>query len=384
MLRKAAGNFFITGYILLVVLFLAASFTVYINPAHWWHVGFLGLLFPYLLFLLAGMTLFCLFIRSRVAIVGIIAILLSYNNVKALAAFRPDKEFRETKDRGHLRVMTWNVRRFAPYYADFFDPRKNNLGAIIEEVERHDPDIICLQEFYTGQGKKSRNLELFQEMGYKYYAFALIKTPHGPSSSGTIIFSRFPILRSYIYDMPREVSTAAEDPVAADILVNEDTVRVGTFHMQSYGFLNRDYQDLARIKNQEDTGLKASRNIYRKMRYAFSLRGIQADIIRKQMSDSKFPVILCGDLNDVPSSYAYVTVRDGRKDAFLEKGSGLGKTFISGRSKFLTWLPTLRIDYIFVDPSLEVVQFTQVTRKLSDHRGLIADLSLSKAPLPKK
>jgi endonuclease/exonuclease/phosphatase family metal-dependent hydrolase len=80
----------------------------------------------------------------------------------------------------------------------------------------------------------------------------------------------------------------------------------------------------------------------------------------------------------VPSSYSYVTIRGNRKDAFLEKGSGLGKTFTSGRSSFLTWLPTLRIDYIFVDPGIEVVQFRPVTRQLSDHRGLITDVILPK------
>ena len=140
--------------------------------------------------------------------------------------------------------------------------------------------------------------------------------------------------------------------------------------------MNRDYEDLYKIKNQDDKGLVASRNIFRKMKYAFSQRGVQADVIRKEINRSPYKVVVCGDLNDVPNSYAYVTVRKNLDDAFLEKGSGLGKTFISGRSKFLTWLPTLRIDYIFTDPSLQVDQFRMVTRKLSDHRGLITDLKL--------
>jgi endonuclease/exonuclease/phosphatase family metal-dependent hydrolase len=89
-------------------------------------------------------------------------------------------------------------------------------------------------------------------------------------------------------------------------------------------------------------------------------------------------VILCGDLNDVPSSYSYVTIRGKRKDAFLEKGSGLGKTFVSGRSRFLGWLPTLRIDFVLLDPEIEVVQFKQINEQISDHRGLITDIELPK------
>jgi endonuclease/exonuclease/phosphatase family metal-dependent hydrolase len=377
MLRKAAGNIFLLGYFTVIILFLAASFTTYVSPANWWHVGFIGLLFPYLLFVLIVFTLICFFIKIRFAIFGLIALGVSYKHINAVVALRPPAEFQLNKKREHVRVMTWNVRRFTPYYADFFDPKDNNLAAIVTEVEKFDPDIICFQEFYTSI-KKSRNLDLFQEMGYKYYAFALLKTPSSTSNSGTIIFSKYPILQSYFFDLPKKVSTNAEDPVAADIVVGDDTVRVGTFHMQSYGFLHNDYQDLARIKNQADTGLKASRNIFRKMRYAFTLRGVQADIINEKMSASRYPVILCGDLNDVPSSYSYVTVRGDRKDAFLEKGSGLGKTFTSGRSSFLTWLPTLRIDYIFLDPRIEVIQFRPVTRQLSDHRGLITDVELPK------
>ena len=377
MLRRAAGNLFLLGYIIATVLFLVASLTTYVNPANWWHVGFVGLLFPYLLLVLIVLTIICVFFRPKFALIGILAILLSYKNIGSLFAIAPAKEYVMMKESKHVRVMTWNVRRFTPYYSDFFDPEDNNLNAIVEEVENYDPDIICFQEFYTSV-RKSRNLELFQKMGYKYYAFALLKSPNSSSNSGTIIFSRYPILKSYIYDMPREISTHAEDPVAADILIGGDTIRVATFHMQSYGFLNRDYQDLYRIKSQADTGLKASRNIYRKMRYAFTLRGMQADVIHEKMSSSPYPVVLCGDLNDVPSSYSYVTIRGEFKDAFLEKGSGLGKTFMSGRSRFLSWLPTLRIDYIFVDPGLEVIQYRQVTRQLSDHRGLITDIELPK------
>jgi endonuclease/exonuclease/phosphatase family metal-dependent hydrolase len=176
--------------------------------------------------------------------------------------------------------------------------------------------------------------------------------------------------------LPENYATAAEDPVAADILVGKDTIRVITVHLQSYGFLHRDYEDLYKIKNQEDQGLRASRNIFRKMQHAFSLRGVQSDIIEREVSRSPYPVIVCGDLNDVPNSYAYQTVRGDMQDAFLEEGAGLGKSFISGRSKFLTWLPTLRIDYIFMSPVFEVTQFRMVTRKLSDHRGLITDLKL--------
>lgn len=378
MLVKAAGRFFTFTYITLVCVFLAASLAPWLNPASWWFVGFAGLVYPYLFLALLVMMMCCVaFRRPRLAIAGLVAIILSIPNIGVIFGLHFGKKFEATKDSTQLRIMSWNVRRFTPYNKDYFDPRNNNLSTIVEEVVRYQPDILCLQEFYTGPSKRRRNLELFRDsLRYPYVAFETPRGGAGKGGSGTVIFSRYPFARTYTYNLPEAYATAAEDPVAADVVMGSDTIRVITFHLQSYGFLNRDYEDLYKIKTQEDQGLKASRNIFRKMQYAFSQRGIQADMIHKEVDRSPFPTVVCGDMNDVPNSYAYVTVRGEMNDAFLEKGAGLGKSFISGRSKFLTWLPTLRIDYIFTHPSLTVSQFRMVTRKLSDHRGLITDLKL--------
>ena len=378
MLVKAAGRFFSITYTALLCVFLAASVTPYLHPASWWFVGFTGLIFPYLFLALLIMMLFCvLFKRTRLAIAGLISIVISIPSIGLIIGLHFSGSFTPTKDSTTLRVMSWNVRRFTPYNKDYFDPKNNNLKDIIEEVVKYQPDVLCLQEFYTGPSKKRKNLELFRDsLGYPYVSIENITNGGARSQSGTVIFSRFPFAKTYVYQLPDAYATAAEDPVAADILVGKDTIRVITFHLQSYGFLNRDYEDLYKIKNQEDQGLRASKNIFRKMQYAFSLRGVQSDMIKREVTRSPFPTVVCGDLNDVPNSYAYQTVRGDMKDAFLEKGAGLGKSFISGRSKFLTWLPTLRIDYIFTSSVFEVTQFRMVTRKLSDHRGLITDLKL--------
>jgi endonuclease/exonuclease/phosphatase family metal-dependent hydrolase len=379
MLVKAAGRFFSITYIALLCVFLAASVTPHLHPASWWFVGFTGLLFPYLFLALLIMMFFCiLFKRKRLAIAGLIAIVISIPSIGLIFGLNFSGSFTPTKDSTALRVMSWNVRRFTPYNKDFFDPKNNNLKDIIEEVVKYQPDVLCLQEFYTGPSKKRRNLELFRDsLNYPYVSIESVTAGSSRSQSGTVIFSRYPFVKTYTYQLPENYATAAEDPVAADILVGKDTIRVITFHLQSYGFMNRDYEDLYKIKNQEDQGLRASKNIFRKMQYAFSLRGVQSDMIKREVNRSPFPTVVCGDLNDVPNSYAYQTVRGDMQDAFLEEGTGLGKSFISGRSKFLTWLPTLRIDYIFTSPRLQVEQFKMVTRDLSDHRGLITDLKMS-------
>ena len=155
------------------------------------------------------------------------------------------------------------------------------------------------------------------------------------------------------------------------LVIGKDTLRIFTAHLQSFGFMQRDYQDISKIRNDPDERLNASKNIFRKMRTAFERRGLQADFIRSRLDESPYPEIFCGDLNDIPNSYTYFTIRGNMQDAFLKKGFGIGRTFSS-------LSPTLRIDYIFADGRFRVKQFTRVAKNLSDHFMIMADVELNK------
>jgi endonuclease/exonuclease/phosphatase family metal-dependent hydrolase len=124
-----------------------------------------------------------------------------------------------------------------------------------------------------------------------------------------------------------------------------------------------------KIKQRDEESLEASKNIFNKMKAAFTNRGLQADIVRSQSDSVLYPSIICGDFNDVPTSYTYFHIRYSRQDAFLEKGLGVGRTYNS-------LAPMLRIDYILPDTSFTVQQFDMVDENLSDHAMLVTDLKL--------
>lgn len=159
--------------------------------------------------------------------------------------------------------------------------------------------------------------------------------------------------------------------IHADIKANDDTFRVYTTHLQSLQFGKDDYRRIKEIKEADDSLLTNSKTIFSKVKRGVSHRSIQADLIDQVIDDSPNPVIFCGDLNDVPNSYTYFTVRGAMQDAFLKKGFGIGRTFSS-------LSPTLRIDYIFADKNFTVRQFNRVVKRYSDHYMLVADLELKK------
>src|SRR5690625_5823271 len=73
-------------------------------------------------------------------------------------------------------------------------------------------------------------------------------------------------------------------------------------------------------------------------------------------------IIVAVYFNNTPFSYNYKKLKGDMKDAFLEKGSGIGTTF------YFDGFP-LRIDYILVSPNVKVKQFHTVKETFSDHRS---------------
>jgi endonuclease/exonuclease/phosphatase family metal-dependent hydrolase len=163
---------------------------------------------------------------------------------------------------------------------------------------------------------------------------------------------------------------AAESLIYADVNFNGKKVRVFTTHLQSVLFKRKEFQSIEILKNTEEGDkVDASKSLVRKLRTGYRFRADQAEAVRVHADASPYPEVVCGDFNDVPNSYTYFKIRGNRKDAFVEKGWGLGRTFQNIS-------PTLRIDYILTDPALEVVGFKRFLVPYSDHFPQVVDLKI--------
>jgi endonuclease/exonuclease/phosphatase family metal-dependent hydrolase len=208
---------------------------------------------------------------------------------------------------------------------------------------------------------------MLKEVGYPYYYFAW-RNDGDNQWFGNAIFSRRPIVDSGRLNFPHE--RYPETLLHADILFNLDTVRVYTTHLASLRFQKADYEIIEEIKGRQRVTLQSSRGIFGKVRRAMWQRKEQAHLIREVVSNDPYPIILTGDFNDVPNSYAYAVIKGEQfQDVFLKKGFGIGRTFNAIS-------PTLRIDYIFATKEFKVRQFNRIAKDLSDHFMLVTDLQL--------
>jgi endonuclease/exonuclease/phosphatase family metal-dependent hydrolase len=112
------------------------------------------------------------------------------------------------------------------------------------------------------------------------------------------------------------------------------------------------------------------RELVRKYKKAMEMRAVQSRLIRKKIKESPYPVIVCGDFNDTPSSYAYRKTKGWLKDAFVASGKGIGQTY-SGK------LPSFRIDYILYSSALKSYNFEIHKIPYSDHFPISCDLTFN-------
>jgi len=370
-LKKLTRNFLLVPITTVVaLLFVASCIASELNPEGWWFVGLLSLLLPYLIFLLVFACIFWLIVKPAYVFIPLLALMIGWRQIAVVFSYHVFSTFHEEyRAKNSIRIVSWNVGSMYGL-SNKRDHKIHDRKEIANTILGLEPDIICLQEFNNSetQGKDANNIALFSEdYPYHFYSKDLNKRD-GYYESGSIIFSKFPILYAAKIRYPSGIS---ESFIYADIRCGSDTVRVFNVHLQSYKFSRQNYEDIEDIKNVSDSSIKASKRLMSKMQTAYAQRGIQANIIRSYSDSTKFKSVICGDFNDVPGSFAYFKIRADRQDAFLEKSWGTGRTYYS-------IAPMLRIDYILPDKNFEVNQFDIIDENLSDHLMLVSDLILKK------
>lgn len=363
--RKFIKGFFIVVNSIVAILFLLSCLVPYLNPSTWWFMGFLGLMVPYLSFLLLFSIFFWWVIKPILSILPILTLLIGYKQLQVLFAINRNQTFVEKKVADRIRIVDWNIRSFEGLSTQK-DKKRLDRVSVAELIASQNPDVICLQEF--NHSNVQDNLSLFLPK-YPYHVFSVdFERKNSGYKAGSIIFSKFPIVDS---SKTKYAGRLGESLISADLLLNQDTIRIYTTHLQSFRFSKSDYENLDDIRNRDEKALDASLSIAQKMKIAFTRRGTQAETVKNALTESPHPGIICGDFNDVPNSYTYAHIRGDWQDVFLKTSLGIGRTYVA-------LAPTLRIDYILPDNNFTIHQFDMVDEGLSDHLMLVADVSLLK------
>ena len=241
-----------------------------------------------------------------------------------------------------LRVMTYNI-----YGARATSPANAaDLDAIAEVIRRQNPDFVTLNEvdvFTNRTGKDVHQArDLAEKLGMEWHFSKVIDRDGG--EYGDAVLSKYPILEKRSYRLPCAAEQPGEDRSLCVIRVQIDgkDLYVASTHLDHLS------GDASRL--------------------------VQATEIRRiRDTELEGDLILCGDLNAIPSSNVIATMT-----SFLTNTGPIDQyTFPSDD-------PSRKIDYIMYAPIEHFgVQNCQVVSRgdqqvggvdASDHRPVIADI----------
>ena len=368
MKAKKKGLSFIDKIFLWITLFLCICLlTSYlapiIDPEKFWPIAFFGLAYPFLLLCSTSMFVYWLLRKKIWALLPLVTIAIGWGILNKNIGLRFPSAH-GLKNAGAIRIMTYNVHNFKRYGA------KNDISTkheILDIVANQQPDIIGFQEFYTRNHGQYNMLDSIQKiLRSKNYFFETVVS-NKDEAIGLALFSKLPIIaHGYIQLAER---SSENQCIYIDVKKGDKTFRIYSVHLQSIRFDPDDYRYLNNISQQGKPQVGSAKRLGSKLKIAFEKRSEQVFKIKRHADSCAYPYIISGDFNDTPTSYAVNQMCKGLKNAFLEKGSGMGRTYNGS-------FPNYQIDYIMACKQFDILNYDIIEKRLSDHYPICSDLVL--------
>ena len=244
-----------------------------------------------------------------------------------------------------LRVMTYNIRS-----------GNGDLARTADAIRGFAPDVVALQEVDVHWAERSGFADQATELGTRLHMnvrFARIYDLPGaspaapPREFGVALLSRYPIV-AFRNDTLARLSTQEANPVPtpmpglldATLDVHGIAVRVFNTHL--------DYRADPRV------------------------RRVQVGDMLARIGDSSAPTLVFGDMNTRPDAPELAPLIQRLHDAWPAT-AGPGFTYPAEA-------PNERIDYVLVSRGFQVRAASVPVTEASDHRPVVVDLVLDRAP----
>lgn len=365
--KKKRFGFFKRLMLIINLLFVAALLIAYLgyylSPEVSFMPAIFGLAYPVLLISNLLFVFFWIFKRKKYFLFSLLAILAGFNFIGDYFQLSGNNIHWLQQDDA-FKVLSFNVHNLTENNYRQISDKQNK---IFQYVLSESPDIVCMQEFHSmGDNYYYPLLNLKESLEAKNYYFESYYNPYKKKIVGMVIFSKFQRVGKGIlsHDATRNFG------IYNDFVKDTDTFRVYNIHLESV-YLNRTDYDMITGKIERENLREKSFRVLGKLKTAFEHRALQVEMLEDELKECPYPVIICGDFNDTPTSYAFRKLSKNLHDAYRESGSGIGKTF-SGK------IPFLRIDYILYDPVFTASNYKTEVFELSDHYPISCYLSLQK------
>lgn len=343
--------------IILFLLTIASAYGGRVNPEYVPYCSWLTLALPYFAIATMAVTVvwFCCG-RIFTGAIGVIALIVSWGPISSGVPFHfPSKP---TDEKRTFTFLTYNIIHGIDqmqHRTDAFGLKQNG-NPTIEFIINSGADIVNLQEFADLNDYEIPNLSQYIDTIRKIYPYRIEDW-----KTDRKIFSKFPvnaIKYTMWYDLYR-IRTTWGDLTLINMHLPSCSLSAGERQV---------VKEIVSVKKTED-GLKELRgSIREKLNESFKTRARIARELKEVIGQTEGPLIVAGDFNDVPESYAYRTVISaGLEDAYSQ--TSFGPVITYNQHGFL-----FHLDQIFYRPNpLKALKVTKGTLKSSDHYPLMAE-----------
>ncbi len=340
--------------LLAVVLAFALLLSAYggrVDPVVWTWPSMLTLALPVVsIAAIVMMALLAIFKQWRAAVVLLGALLLSWPTMRLISPFNighPESD----PDKTQLKVLTMNVTEFN--WSDGDSPSKN-MRYILDQ----DADIVVIQE------------------GLVYFSFEQLKTVKPMLKE---LYEKYPYRKKEFYDVgiiskypftEMKSEALSRDTLnyfikAWDVEAPGGDLRVVNMHLSSLRFTLNDSQVIESMNVPSDRKMRI-RSVAHKIGNGFISHSRQAKAVRQLLDETPGDVLVMGDMNDTPGSFAYRTVSgEDMRDAWADSGFGPIYTFHAHHLY-------VKIDHILYRGDMKVLSCHRDKAGESDHYPLVA------------
>ena len=274
-------------------------------------------------------------------VVALVALALVVGPVMGWRFARPDTGFDK------VRMMTFNIKSYLAR------ERFGGYADIAEEIERHSPDLLVMQDAQILVSRPSSDAGKVMERALHGRALFM--------SGEYVVASRFPMRDCHAEDM--SFGRHEREYIRCTVRVHGIDIDLVTAHFVSprEGLNAARHERLAGLDDWQEN---------------FENRVEQSRRLARGVTRRVRPIIVAGDLNAAESSpIVRALLGTGMRDAFSAGGTGYGYTH--GHSLRLGF-SFLRIDHILVSADIGVQSSFVGGSTASDHRPVIADLWMNR------
>lgn len=206
------------------------------------------------------------------------------------------------------------------------DMEEEGYSRTLHTILHSGADIVALQEMYSDWDtmRHGRQARLQADSIRAAYPYII-----SHENLNLLLFSRFPA-REVRHERNKTMNFYAYQQYVIQVEGRE--LNLVNVHFPSYLLSRGELAAVSRLRHASRSALRtaadSSAGIYAKLGVAFEVRARAAADIAALTRSLPSPLIVCGDFNDVPLSYAWRTLRRaGLEDAYVQASLGPTYTF---------------------------------------------------------